>query len=161
MQYAKVSSLDRTLVGNLKGAPVPGTLEALRQTANAGIVWTLRCYRCLDWLCTCAAVAGALTAAAAQAKVLPLAERAVAAIAGAVPFALWMEACKLIKTNLLRRVLRAEDAATLSAVVAAVEQAKGCLARRRRACGSGTVRLKRFVSTIGLERFNSNNRDDP
>jgi hypothetical protein len=107
----------------------------------------------LDRLCAGTAVAGAFAVVAAQAKVLPLAERAVAAIAGAVPLALRVEACKLIKTNLLGGVLCAEDATTLSAVMAAVEEAERCLTRGHRACWSGAVRLERFVSTIGLERF--------
>lgn len=119
-------------VENLKGAPVPCALEALRQAADTGL-WTLRCHGCLDWLCACATVVGALAVTAAQAEMLPFAERAVAAIAGAVPLALWVEACKLVKTDLLGRVLGAEDAAALSAVMAAVEEAKWCLARGRRA----------------------------
>lgn len=141
-----------TSVGNLKGAPIPGALEALRQTADTGIR-PLRLYRRLDWLCAGAAIAGAFAVAAAEAKVLPLAERAVAAIAGAMPLTLRVEACKLVKTNLLAGVLCAEDATALSAVVAAVEEAKWCLTRGRRACCSGAIRLERFVSTIGLERF--------
>ena len=141
-----------TSVGNLKGAPIPGALEALRQTADTGIR-PLRLYRRLDWLCAGAAIAGAFAVAAAEAKVLPLAERAVAAIAGAMPLTLRVEACKLVKTNLLAGVLCAEDATALSAVVAAVEEAKWCLTRGRRACCSGAIRLERFVSTVGLERF--------
>lgn len=117
-------------VGNLEGAPVPGALEALRQTADAGL-WTLCCDGGLDWLRAGTAVAGALAVAAAQAEVLPLAERAVAAIAGAMPLTLRVEACKLVKTDLLGRVLRAVDAAALSAMVAAVEEAKWGLARGR------------------------------
>jgi hypothetical protein len=44
-----------------------------------------------------------------------------------------VEAGKLIETNLLRRVLPAEDSTALSAVVAALKEAKGFLARGRRA----------------------------
>lgn len=117
-------------VRNLKSAPVPGALEALRQATDAGL-WTLRCNRCLDWLRTGTAVARALAVAATQAEVLPLTERAVAAIAGAVPLALGVETCELVKTDLLGRVLRAVDATALAAVVAAVEQAKWRLARCR------------------------------
>lgn len=141
-----------TSVGNLKGAPVPSTLEALSQTADTGF-WTLCCHGCLDRLCAGAAVAGALAVATAQAKVLPLAERAVAAVTGTMPLALRMEASKLIKTNLLGGILSAEDAAAFPAMMAAVEKAEWCLARGRRACWSGAVRLERLVSTIGLERF--------
>jgi len=82
-------------VRNLEGAPVPGALEALGQAADASL-WTLRGHRRLDWLCAAAAVAGALTVAAAQAEVLPFTEGAVAAIAGTVPLALGVEACKLV-----------------------------------------------------------------
>lgn len=115
------------LAADLESAPVPRSLEALRQTANAGL-WTLRCDRCSDWLRTGTAIARALAVAPAQAKVLPLAERAMAAIAGAVPLALGVEACELVKTDLLGRVLRAVDATALSAVVTAVEEAKWRLA---------------------------------
>jgi hypothetical protein len=136
-------------VGDLKSAPVPGSLEALGQAANASL-WTLRGHRRLDWLCAAAAVAGALTVAAAQAEVLPFTEGAVAAIAGTVPLALRVEACKLVEADLLGRILSAEDPTALPAVVAAVEQTK-----RRLACGcrtywGGAVRLQELVSTIGL-----------
>lgn len=147
-----------TWVGILKGAPVPRALETLGEAADTG-VGTLGGDRGLDGLCAGAAIAGALAVAAAQAKVLPLAERAVAAVTGAVPLALGVEARKLVETDLLGRVLRAEDATALSAVMAAVEQAKRCLARGCRACWSGAICLKMFVSTAGLEQFATTRRN--
>lgn len=111
------------LVGKLEGTPVPRALEALRKAADTGLR-ALCCYGCLDRLCAGAAIARALAVAAAQAKVLPLTERAVAAITRAVPLTFRMEAGKLVKTDLLRGVLCAEDATALSAVMAAVEEAK-------------------------------------
>lgn len=48
-------------------------------------------------------------------------------------------------------MLPAVDATALSAVMAALEEAKGFLARRCRADRSGAIRLNRFVSTIGLD----------
>ena len=113
--------------GDLKRAPIPCALEALRQTADTSL-WTLCCDGCLNGLCTCAAIARALAVTAAQAKVLPLAEGAVAAITCTMPLAFRVEAGKLIETDLLRGVLCAEDAAALSAVMAAVEEAKWHLA---------------------------------
>jgi hypothetical protein len=44
-----------------------------------------------------------------------------------------MEARKLIEAHLFGRVLPAEDATTLSAVMAALEEPEGFLARGRRA----------------------------
>ncbi|KAJ8107056.1 hypothetical protein OPT61_g9130 [Boeremia exigua] len=76
---------------SLEGAPVPRALEALRQAADTGL-WTL-CYDgCLDRTRAGAAVAGALAVATAEAQVLPLAERAVAAVTCAVPLAVRVEA---------------------------------------------------------------------
>ena len=105
----------------LEGAPVPSALEALCKAANADIVRAAGRWRGLDRYCSLAAVAGALAVAAAQTKVLPLTEGAVAAVTSAVPFAVRVEACKLVEADLLGRVLPAEDAAALPAVVAAVE----------------------------------------
>lgn len=51
-----------------------------------------------------------------------------AAVAGTMPMALWVEARKLVKANLIAGVLPAEDATTLAAVVATLEEAKGLLA---------------------------------
>lgn len=59
---------------------------------------------------------------------LPLAEGAVATVAGTVPMALRMETCELIETDIVARVLPAEDAAALAAMVATLEEAKGLLA---------------------------------
>lgn len=84
-----------TSIENLKCAPVPSALEALRQTAHAGL-WTLRRCGCLNRLCTCAAVAGAFAIAPTQAEVLPFTEGAVTAITGTMPLAFRMETCKLI-----------------------------------------------------------------
>ena len=136
-------------VRKLESAPVPGSLEALGQAADAGL-GTLCGHRRLDWLCAAAAVAGALAVAAAQAEVLPLTEGAMAAVAGTVPLALGVEACKLVETNLFGRVLCAEDPTAFPAVVAAVEQTKRCLAGDCRTYWGGTVGLQELVSTIGL-----------
>jgi len=45
-----------------------------------------------------------------------------------MPMALWVEARELVKADLVARVLPAEDAATLAAVVATLEEAKRLLA---------------------------------
>jgi hypothetical protein len=63
-----------------------------------------------------------------------------------------MEPGKLVESNLLGGVLPTEDAAALPAMVATLEEAKGFLARGRRAYWSGAVRLNGWVSTTGLER---------
>lgn len=42
-----------------------------------------------------------------------------------MPMAFWVEASQLVETDLVGRVLPAEDAATLSAVMATLEEAKG------------------------------------
>jgi hypothetical protein len=63
----------------------------------------------------------------------PLTKRAMAAIACTVQVAFGMEASKLIETNLLRRMLPAEDATTLPAVMTALKEAKWFLARGCRA----------------------------
>lgn len=81
---------------------------------------------------------------------LPLAERTVAAVAGTMPLALGVEARQLVEADLVARVLCAEDATALAAVVAALEEAKGFLARRGRAYHGGSICLKKFVSTVGL-----------
>jgi hypothetical protein len=135
--------------GNLESAPVPGSLEALGQAADASL-WAFRCHRRLDWLCAAATVAGALTVAAAQTKMLPFTEGAVAAIAGTVPLALRVEACKLVEADLLGRILCAEDPTTLPAMVAAIEQAKRRVAGGCRTYWGGAVGLQELVSTIGL-----------
>jgi NADPH-dependent ferric siderophore reductase len=62
--------------------------------------------------------------------VLPLTERAVAAITCAMPLTFRVETSKLVETDLPGRVLCAEDATALPAVMAAVEEAKRHLARR-------------------------------
>jgi hypothetical protein len=105
----------------LEGAPVPSALEALCKAAHADVVRAASRWRGLDRDCSLAAVAGAFAVAAAQSKVLPLTEGAVATITCAVPFAVRMEACKLVEADLLGRVLPAEDAAAFPAVMAAVE----------------------------------------
>jgi hypothetical protein len=63
----------------------------------------------------------------------PLTKRAMAAIACTVQVAFGMEASKLIETNLLRRMLPAEDATTLPAVMTALKEAEWFLARGCRA----------------------------
>lgn len=78
----------------------------------------------MDRLCTGATIARALAVAAAQAKVLPLTEGAVAAITRTMPLTFRVEAGKFIETDLLGGVLCAEDATALSTVMAAVEEAK-------------------------------------
>lgn len=80
---------------------------------------------------------------------LPLAEGAVAAITSPMQDALGMEARKFVQAHLVCRMLPAEDAAALSAVMAALEEAKRFLARRGGAYRSGTIGLKGMVSTIG------------
>lgn len=72
---------------------------------------------------------------------LPLAERAVATIAGTVPMTFWMEPRELIETDIVARVLPAKDAAALAAMVATLEEAEGLLAGRCGANRSGTVSL--------------------
>jgi hypothetical protein len=52
----------------------------------------------------------------------------VASVTGTVPVALRVEARKLVQTDLVARVLGAEDAAALPAVVTTLEEAKGFLA---------------------------------
>ena len=59
---------------------------------------------------------------------LPLSERAVAALARTMKTAFGMESCKLVELDLLGRMLPAEDAATLSAMVATLEETEGLLA---------------------------------
>jgi hypothetical protein len=59
---------------------------------------------------------------------LPLAERAVATIAGAMPMTFWMETRKLVEADLIAGMLPAEDAATLTTVVAPLEEAEGFVA---------------------------------
>jgi hypothetical protein len=128
----------------LESAPVPCALEALRQATHTGVLWTLRRRRSLDGLggrgATAAAV-GALAVGATGAEVLPLPEGAVAAITGTVPVAFWMEAGELIETDVVARVLPAEDATALAAMVATLEEAKGLLAAGCGADRSGTVSL--------------------
>lgn len=129
----------------LESAPVPCALEALRQAAYARVLWTLGWGRSLDGLGgsgAAVAAVGALAVGAAGAEVLPLAERAVATVAGTVPVALWMEAGELVETHVVARVLPAENAAALAAVVAALEETKGLLAAGCRAHRSGTVSLR-------------------
>lgn len=107
-----------------EGAPVPRALQALCDAASALGLRASRWCRSLD-RDSCCCAAGALAVGAARTEVLPLAKRAVAAVAGTMQFALGMEACELIETNLLRGVLPTEDAATLPAVVAPLEEAEG------------------------------------
>lgn len=86
---------------------------------------------------------------------LPLAEGAVTTITCTVPVTLGMEARKLVKADLVARVLCAEDAAALAAVVTALEESKGLLARRGGADQRGSIGLKKRVSIIGLDfRYN-------
>jgi hypothetical protein len=63
----------------------------------------------------------------------PLAEGTMATIACTVEDTVRMEARKLIEAHLFGRVLPAEDATALSAVMAALEETEGLLARGRRA----------------------------
>jgi hypothetical protein len=135
-----------------EGAPVPGTLEALGNAAHASILWTLRRSRRLNFD-SCWAILGALAVGAARAKMFPLAERAMATVACTVQDAIGMEACQLIEPHLFVRVLPAEDATALPAVVATLEQAERFLARGCRAYRGGSICLIGFVSTTGLERF--------
>jgi hypothetical protein len=133
-----------------ESAPVPGTLEALSNAAHASIFWTLGWSRRLDFDSRCA-ILGGLAVATARAKMFPLAERAVATITCTVQDPIGMEACKLVELHLFGRVLPAENATALSAVVTALEEAEGFLARGRRAYRGGSICLKRVVSTGGLE----------
>jgi hypothetical protein len=122
----------RRVRSSSEGAPIPGALERLRNAAYTMVFWTLRWSRCFD-LNSRRAIIGALAVAAARAKVFPLTERAMAAIACTVQVAFGMEASKLIETNLLRRMLPAEDATTLPAVMTALKEAEWFLARGCRA----------------------------
>jgi|TARA_R110002003_G_scaffold1489_9_gene23130 hypothetical protein len=81
-----------------EGTPVPGTLKALGQAADTWNFWTLGLGRRLN-LHSRRAAAGALTVTTARAKMLPLAERAVAAVTGTMQDAFWMEPRKLIETD--------------------------------------------------------------
>jgi hypothetical protein len=82
---------------------------------------------------------------------LPLAERAVAAVACTMHHTIGVEASELVETNLLGRMLPTEDSAALSAVVAALEETEWLLTRRRGAHWSGAVCLMKIVSTASLE----------
>ena len=137
-----------------ESTPVPRALEALGQATHARVLWTLgRSW----WLNRDGgrAVVGALAVGAARTKMFPFTERAVAAIACTVQFAVGMETCKLVKTDLLGRVLPAKDATAFSAMMAALEEAERFLARGRRAYRSGSICLNRSVSTVGLEHLKS------
>jgi hypothetical protein len=125
-------------------------LEALGETANAVILGTLLQGGVLN-LNGIDAASRALAVGAARAKVLPLAIRGEATVASAVQDTLRMEACKLVKTNLVGRMLIAIDATTLAAVMAALEETEGLLAAGCRANRCGAIRLKRRVSTMGLD----------
>ena len=85
----------------------------------------------------------------------PLAEGAMATVTCAVELAVGVEACQLVEADLLGRVLPAEDATALSAVVATLEEAEWFLARGRRAYCGGAICLNRVVSTAGLEHLKS------
>lgn len=135
-----------------EGAPVPSALQALRNAAHTWVLGALGWCRRLD-RDSRRATTGALAVSAARTKMLPLAEGTMTAIACTMQFALGVEACKLIETDLLGRVLPAEDAATLSAVMAALKEAEGFFTRGRRAYSGGAVSLKRCISTIGLEQL--------
>ncbi|EAT90586.2 hypothetical protein HBH98_164770 [Parastagonospora nodorum] len=108
-------------------APVPGTLKALSNAADARVLWTLCRSGRLDFNSRCA-ILGALAVSTARTKMFPLAERAVATVTCAVQDSIWVEPSQLIETDLLGRVLPAENATALSAVVAALEKAEGFLA---------------------------------
>lgn len=135
-----------------EGAPVPGALEALGKAADALVLGTLGRRWRLDGLDGSPPTSRAVAVVPARAQVLPLAKGAVAAVAGAVPATVGMEPRQLVKTHLAGRVLPAVDAAALAAVMAALEEAEGLLARRGGADRSGAVSLTRNVSAIGLER---------
>lgn len=138
---------------NSESAPIPGALEALCEAAGTWILWSLRWRRSLnrlDW----SGATGALAVGAARTKMLPLTEQAVATIACTMQDTLGMESRQLVQAHLVGRMLPAVDAATLSAVVATLEEAEGFLARRRGANRSGAVSLNRVVSTAGLDWCN-------
>jgi sialic acid synthase SpsE len=82
---------------------------------------------------------------------LPLAERAVAAVACTMHHTIGVESSELVETNLLGRMLPTEDPAALSTMVAALEETEWLLTRRRGAHWSGAVCLMKIVSTTGLE----------
>jgi hypothetical protein len=136
----------------LESAPVPRALEALGEATNASVLGALcACGRLNRFRRRQLADFRALAVGAAGTQVLPFAIRAMATIAGPMQETLGMEAGKLVEPDLVGRVLPAEDAATFSTVMTALEEAKRFLARRRGAYRSGSVGLKRVVSTIGLE----------
>lgn len=72
---------------------------------------------------------------------LPLAIGREATVASSVQDAFRMEACKLVKTHLICRMLVTEDATTLATVMATLEEAEWLLAAGCRANRCGTIRL--------------------
>lgn len=125
---------------NSEGAPVPRALKALGNATNASILRTFRS-RSLNRLWWRSAATGALAVSAARTQMLPLAEGAEATIARTMEHALRVEPSKLIKADLVGRVLPAKDATTLPAMVAALKEAEGLLAGRGGANRGGAVGL--------------------
>jgi hypothetical protein len=110
----------------LKGTPVPGALETLSKATHTRGLGSLSWG--LDRLGGRDVGVGALAVASAGPEMLPLAEGAVATIAGAVPMALWMKTRELVKPDLVAGMLPAEDAATLATMVAPLKEAEGFFA---------------------------------
>lgn len=121
-----------------EGAPVPVAAEARGEATDARVFWSLS-LGTVNLDCSCAA--RALAVGTARAHLLPLAELAMAPIAGPLPVTLWVEESMLVEPHPLLRVLPTEDATALSAMVAAIEEAKRLLACGRGTNCRGTVRL--------------------
>lgn len=112
---------------DLKGAPVPGSGEAVGDTADALGVRSLGPNGGIDLDSGCVA-AGAVAILSAGPHLLPLAVLGEAAIAGPLQLALRMEQGVLVEPHLPLGVLPAEDSTALSAVVTTVEEAEWRLA---------------------------------
>lgn len=112
-----------------ESAPVPGTLEALSEAANAMVFWAFCWWGCLN-LNSRYATSRALAVGAARTEMLPFTEGCMAAIACTMQNSVGMESCQFVKSHLLGRMLPAKDTTTLAAVMAALEETKGLLACR-------------------------------
>jgi hypothetical protein len=92
-----IDCCQEVVISASESGPVPSTLEALSKAAHARVLGALDWCRSLDRDSGgSGASTRALAVGAARAKMLPLAERAVAAIACTMQLALGMEACELV-----------------------------------------------------------------
>ena len=151
--YGSISRLGYHLLRERGGhnfsesAPIPGPGEAVGDTANAVVLRSLCGGRGVNL--DRGGAAGALAILPAGAQLLPLAVLGVATVARLLPATLGMEESILVEPDLLMNVLPAEDATTLSTVMAANKETERGLASRCSAHGSGTIRLNVCVSFIG------------